>query len=105
MQSDNKKAIDILSDQIINAVKAVCSKLEFNQTHTGIVSSVNDDGYTVKYNGTEINIKTKETDIFKKGDTIKFCIPCGNKRKAYIVIDLDLAIKIVNSIGLQSGGE
>lgn len=96
MQNNNKKSIEFLSSQIIDAVKTVCSKLEFDKTHIGIVSSINTDGYTVKYNGTEINIKTKETSIFKKGDTVKFCIPCGNTRKAYIVVDLDLAMKIVN---------
>lgn len=97
MQNKNKKSIEFLSNQLIDAVKTVCSKLEFDKTHIGIVSSINTDGYTVKYNGTEINIKTKETSIFKKGDTVKFCIPCGNTRKAYIVIDLDLAMKIVKS--------
>lgn len=89
----DKKAIDLLSDQIINAVKTICSKLEFDKTYIGIVSSVNKDGYTVKYNGTEINIKTKETGIFKKSDTVKICIPCGNKRKAFIVADLDFFVK------------
>lgn len=103
----DKKAIDLLSDQIINAVKTICSKLEFDKTHIGIVSSVNKDGYTVKYNGTEINIKTKETGIFKKGDTVKFCIPCGNTRKAYIVVDLDLVMKLsdLNQNNIQLGGE
>ena len=103
----DKKAIDLLSDQIINAVKTICSKLEFDKTHIGIVSSVNKDGYTVKYNGTEINIKTKETGIFKKGDTVKFCIPCGNTRKAYIVVDLDLLMKLsdLNQNNIQLGGE
>ena len=103
----DKKAIDLLSDQIINAVKTICSKLEFDKTHIGIVSSVNKDGYTVKYNGTEINIKTKETGIFKKGDTVKFCIPCGNTRKAYIVVDLDLLMKLINlnQNNIQLGGE
>ena len=98
MPNKNQKAIDILSDQIINAVKTVCSKLEFDKTYIGIVSSVNKNGYTVQYNGTEINIKTKETSVFKKGDTVKICIPCGNKRKAYIVIDLDMAIKLIDKL-------
>lgn len=103
----DKKAIDLLSDQIIHAVKTICSKLEFDKTYIGIVSSINQDGYTVKYNGTEINIKTKETSIFKKGDVIKFCIPCGNTRKAYIVIDLDLLMKLINlnQNNIQLGGE
>ena len=97
MQNKNKKSIEFLSNQLIDAVKTVCSKLEFDKTYIGMISSINTDGYTVKYNGTEINIKTKETSIFKKGDAVKFCIPCGNTRKAYIVIDLDLAMKIVKS--------
>lgn len=107
MRKENEKMINILSDQILNAVKTVCSKLEFDKTHIGIVSSINTDGYTVKYNGTEINIKTKETGIFKKGDTVKFCIPCGNTRKAYIVVDLDLVIKLIdlNQNNIQLGGE
>ena len=96
MRKENEKMINILSDQILNAVKTVCSKLEFDKTHIGIVSSINTDGYTVKYNGTEINIKTKETSIFKRGDTVKICIPCGNKRKAFIVADLDLVNKLIN---------
>ena len=95
MQNNNKKSIEFLSDQIIDAVKTVCSKLEFDKTYTGIVSAINNDGYIVNYNGVDITIKTKETNIFKKGDTIKFCIPCGNKRKAYIVADLELIKKLL----------
>ena len=96
MPNKNQKAIDILSDQIINAVKTVCSKLEFDKTHIGVISEITTNGYIVKYNGTDIKIKTKETSVFKKGDTVKICIPCGNKRKAYIVVDLDMAMKLVN---------
>lgn len=94
MQDKNKKSIELLSNQIIDAVKTVCSKLEFDKTYIGIISSVNSDGYTVKYNGTEINIKTSATNVFKKNDMVKFCIPCGNKQKAYIVINLDLVSKL-----------
>ena len=74
----------------------MCLKLEFNKTYSGIISSINDDGYTIKYNGTEINIKSAAIDVLKKNDMVKFCIPCGNKRKAYIVVDLDLANKLLN---------
>lgn len=102
MQDKNKKALDILSDQIIYAVKTICSTLEFDKSYTGIISSVNSDGYTVKYNGTEINIKTAATNIFKKNDTIKFCVPCGNKQKAYIVTNLDLINKINTSGGINN---
>ena len=89
-----------ISDEILKAIEIMIDsklkKLDFDRTYTGIISSVNKDGYTVKYNGTEINIKTKETSIFKKGDTVKICIPCGNIRKAYIVIDLDLLVKLTS---------
>ena len=97
MQNNDKKALDILSDQIIKAIETICLKLEFNKTYIGIISSVNDDGYTIKYNGTEINIKTTVVNALKKNDMVKFCIPCGNKRKAYIVVDLDLANKLINN--------
>ena len=97
MQDKNKKAIDVLSDQIIYVVKTMCEKLDFDRTYTGIISSVNTDGYTVKYNGTEINIKTTVINVLKKNDMVKFCIPCGNKRKAFIVVDLDLANKLISN--------
>ncbi len=94
--NNDSKALDTLVSEIIKGVKAFCKKLDFDRTHTGIVSSVNKDGYTVKYNGTEINIKTNATDVFKKGDMVNFCIPCGNKRKAYFVVDLGLMKKLMN---------
>lgn len=82
-----------ISDEILKAIEIMIDsklkKLDFDRTYTGIISSVNKDGYTVKYSGTEINIKTTATDVFKKGDMVKFCVPCGNKRKAYIVVDID----------------
>lgn len=87
--NSNEKALDILIAEIIKAMKLYCKRLCFDCTYTGTISSVNKDGYTVKYSGTEINIKTKNTQLFKKWDTVKFCIPCNNKRKAYIVVDID----------------
>lgn len=94
--NNNQKAIDILADQIIHTVKTVCSKLEFDKTYFGIISDIKSDGYVIKYNGTDINIKTNAIHVFKKGDTVKFCIPCGNKRKAFIVADLDLLVKLMS---------
>lgn len=89
-----------ISDEILKSIEimidSVVEKLDFDRTYTGIISSVNKDGYTVKYNGTEINIKTNATDVFKKGDMVKFCVPCGNKRKAYFVVDLGLMKKLMN---------
>ena len=90
-----------ISDEILKSIEimidSVVEKLDFDRTYTGIISSVNKDGYTVKYNGTEINIKTTDTDVFKKGDMVNFCIPCGNKRKAYFVVDLGLMNKLINN--------
>lgn len=89
-----------ISDEILKAIEIMIDsklkKLDFDRTYTGIVSSVNTDGYTVKYNGTEINIKTTATDVFKRGDMVKFCVPCGNKMKAYFVFDLGLMKKLMN---------
>lgn len=94
--NDNDKALEILANEIINSVKNICSKLHFDCTYIGIISSINKDGYTVKYNGKEINIKTNATNILKINDTVKFCVPCGNKRKAFIIADLDLVMKLIN---------
>ena len=89
-----------ISDEILKAIEIMIDsklkKLDFDRTYTGIISSVNKDGYTVKYSGTEINIKTTATDVFKKGDMVKFCVPCGNKMKAYFVVDLGLMKKLMN---------
>lgn len=89
-----------ISDEILKSIEimidSVVEKLDFDRTYTGIISSVNKDGYTVKYSGTEINIKTTATDVFKKGDMVKFCVPCGNKMKAYFVVDLGLMKKLMN---------
>lgn len=87
--NNDSKALDTLVSEMIKGVKTFCKKLDFDRTYTGIISSANKDGYTVKYSGTEINIKTTATDVFKKGDMVKFCVPCGNKMKAYFVVDLD----------------
>ena len=74
------------------SVKEFCKKLTFDKTYTCIISSVGQDGYTVKYNGTDINIKTKNTKMYKQWDIVKFCVPLNNKRKAYIVVDIDTII-------------
>ena len=42
-------------------VKHFISKSDFDRTYTGIISAVNKDGYTVKYNGTDTNVKTTAT--------------------------------------------
>lgn len=90
------EAIDVLILEIKKCINNIVKKLDFDRTYIGIVSTVNSDGYTIKYNGTDIKIKTSATNIFKSNDTVKFCVPCGNKRKAFIVADLDLILKIKN---------
>ena len=96
--NEETKALDVLVSQIIKSIKDFCKKLDFDRTYTGIISAVNKDGYTVKYNGTEINIKTSATDVFKVGEQVKFCVPCGNKRTAYFVVDLGLVKEYVKTI-------
>lgn len=97
MNEDNK-AINTLSREIIKAVKATCKNLPFDKTYEGIISVVNSDGYTVEYNGTSINVKTIATDLYKVGDMVKVCIPCGNNRRAYIVVDVDSMKRYVDEI-------
>ena len=94
--NNDSKALDTLVSEMIKGVKTFCKKLDFDRTYTGIISSVNKDGYTVKYSGTEINIKPNAPDVFKKSDMVKFCVPCGNKMKAYFVVDLGLMKKLMN---------
>lgn len=90
-----------ISDELLKTieimVKSEIDKLNFDRTYTGIISSVNNDGYTVKYNGTEINIKSKNTSIYKKYDKVKFCVPCNNKEKAYMVVDIDVINTLLSS--------
>ena len=88
--NENDDALRELVKQVKKMVKHFISKSGFDKTYTGIVAAVNDNGYTVKYNGTEITIRTTATDMYKKGEQVKFCIPCNNLRKAYLVIDADL---------------
>ena len=78
-----------ITDEILKSIEimvnSVVKKLDFDRTYEGIISAVNDNGYTVKYNGTEINIKTTDTNMYKKNDIVQFCIPCGCKRRAHII--------------------
>lgn len=88
------EAINVLLSEIEKYIKRITKNLDFDRTYIGIVSAVNSDGYTVKYNGTDIKIKTSAINILKVNDMVKICIPCGNKRKAFIVADLDMIAKI-----------
>lgn len=77
-----------LSAELINAIEifidSKINNLRFDKTYIGTISSVMDDGYVVKYNGTEINIKTTQTKLYKVNDHVRLCLPCGNARHAYI---------------------
>lgn len=88
------EAINVLILELRKYIKNIAKNLDFDRTYIGIVSAVNSDGYTVKYNGTDIKIKTSAINVLKVNDMVKICIPCGNKRKAFIVADLDLATKL-----------
>lgn len=88
------EAINVLLLEIKRYIKNITKNLDFDRTYIGIVSAVNSDGYTIKYNGTDIKIKTSANNVLKVNDVVKFCVPCGNKRKAFIVADLDLFLKI-----------
>lgn len=91
--NESSRALEVLISQIIKITKEYCKKLDFDRTYTGVISAVNKDGYTVKYNGTDITIKTSATDVFKVSELVKFCVPCMNKRRAYFVVDLDMMMK------------
>lgn len=82
------RKIDKISTELLKSIEIIVNsavkQLDFDRTYSGIISSVNKDGYTVKYNGTHINIKTSQTNVYKVNEHVRICIPCGNKRKAYI---------------------
>ena len=85
------EAINVLMSEIKKYVQIITKNLDFDRTYTGIVSAVNSDGYTVKYNGTDIKIKTSATNVLNINDIVKFCVPCGNKRKAYLIPEISLS--------------
>lgn len=78
-----------ISDELLKTIeimiKSEINNLDFDRTYSGIVSSVNKDGYTIKYNGTETTVKDSDTSLYKKGDIVKLCIPCGNKKQAFLI--------------------
>lgn len=82
-----------VSDDILQAIETIVDKkiekMNLDLTYSGIISAVNSDGYIVEYNGTSVSVKTTATDLYKVGDMVKVCIPCGNKRRAYIVVDVE----------------
>lgn len=79
---------DELLKSIEIMIKSEIKNLNFDCTYTGVISSVNNDGYTIKYNGTDINIKTSAISLYHKGDIVRFCVPCGNKKDAFLVADI-----------------
>ena len=93
MANENDKAIDTLSKVITCAFEKLIIKAKFDRTYEGIISAVNNDGYTVEYAGTRIRIKTSAVNIYNIGEKVRICIPMGNKRKAYIVVDWDKLVE------------
>ena len=81
-----------ISDEILKSIEILIDsafkKRKTTEVYIGNISSVNSDGYTVKYNGKEIKIKTTATGVYKRNDIVKFCIPCGNQRNAFLLSEL-----------------
>ena len=93
---DNNDALTELVRQVKKIVKYYIKNSAFDKTYTGIISEVNLDRCTIKYNGKDISIKTTVADMYKKGDKVKFCVPMNNIRKAYLVCDVELMKRYVN---------
>ena len=99
MKNGNKdyNAVDTLSDWIISTCKKLIEKATFDRTYEGVISSVNDEGYTVEYAGASINIKTTAINIYKVGEKVRICMPMGNKRKAFIMLDMNKITSLINN--------
>lgn len=90
------KSIEIMIDHALKRKKTT-------EVYIGNISSVSSDGYVVvKYNGKDIKIKPTDPMLYKKNDIVKICIPCGNRRYAFIV-DEPLTAKFTKYDNSKSG--
>lgn len=88
--NENTDALRELTRQIKRIAKSLIEKAYFDKTYTGTIVAVNSDGYTVFAKGnSKFDIKTTATDLYKKGDIVKFCEPQNRFDKRYFVVDLD----------------
>lgn len=82
--NENYTALQIFAKGIIGKVKKIVENANFDRTYTGVISSVESDGYVVQYVGKSLKVKAKNMSIYKEGDIVKICIPMGDTKKAYI---------------------
>lgn len=95
--NENYTALQIFARGLIGKVKELIEKAKFDRTYTGVVSSVESDGYIVQYAGTSTKVKTKSINTYKVGDLVKVCIPMADKKNAYIVQDLGSDVSTLKS--------
>ena len=86
--NENYTALQIFARGLIGKVKELIENAKFDRTYTGVVSSVESDGYIIQYAGKSIKIKEKNINMYKAGDMVKICIPMADSKKAYIVQSL-----------------
>ena len=86
--SENYTALQIFARGMIGKVKELIEKAKFDRTYTGVVSSVERDGYVIQYAGKSLKVKANNTSMYKNGDIIRICIPMADEKKAYIPMSL-----------------
>lgn len=85
-QEDFQKAIKILAEKIINAVRVEIENAHFDKTSTARVVAKNANNYyTVEFNGNKITVKGSANAAFNIGDYVKVNIPQNNIKNAFII--------------------
>lgn len=86
--SENYTALQIFARGLIGKVKELIEKAKFDRTYTGVVSSVEPDGYIVQYAGKSLKVKANDISKYKNGDIVRICIPMADEKKAYIPVSV-----------------
>lgn len=85
-QEDFQKAIKILAEKIIRAVRVEIENAHFDKTSTARVVAKNANNYyTVEFNGNKITVKGSANAAFNIGDYVKVNIPQNNIKNAFII--------------------
>lgn len=85
-QEDFQKAIKILAEKIIKAVRVEIENAHFDKTSTARVVAKNANNYyTVEFNGNKITVKGSPNAAFNIGDYVKINIPQNNIKNAFII--------------------
>ena len=85
-QEDFQKAIKILAEKIIKAVRVEIENAHFDKTSTARVVAKNANNYyTVEFNGNKITVKGSANAAFNIGDYVKVNIPQNNIKNAFII--------------------